>query len=74
MKSLFLNGYGLSIKVKNTRMVFTQGIDPFSDKRETLELPATACDYLYENTPLKQKLLQSYLQNATSLAPHCYFK
>src|SRR3989442_7479429 len=45
MKSLFLHGYGLSIKVKNTRMVFSQGIDPFSDIRETLELPATACNF-----------------------------
>jgi len=45
MKSLFLHGYGLSIKVKNTRMVFSQGIDPFYSKRETLELPATACNF-----------------------------
>lgn len=43
MKSLFLHGYGLSIKVKNTRLVFSQGLDPFSDKRDTLELPARAC-------------------------------
>ena len=45
MKSLFLHGYGLSIKVKNTRMVFSQGLDTFSNKRETLELPATACQF-----------------------------
>jgi len=45
MRSLFLRGYGLSIKVKNTRMVFSQGIDPFSSKRETFELPATACNF-----------------------------
>lgn len=45
MKSLLLHGYGLSIKVKNTRLVFSQGIDPFSDKRETLELPSTACNF-----------------------------
>ena len=45
MKSLFLHGYGLSIKVKNTRMVFSQGIDSFSAKRETLEIPATACNF-----------------------------
>jgi CRISPR-associated protein Cas1 len=45
MKSLFLRGYGLSIKVKNTRMVFSQGIDPFSSKKETLEIPATACNF-----------------------------
>lgn len=43
MKSLFLHGYGLSIKVKNTRLVFSQGTDIFSDKREVLELPARAC-------------------------------
>lgn len=45
MKSLFLHGYGLSIKVQNTRLVFTQGIDPFSNKREVLELPARACPF-----------------------------
>ncbi|MEX1995916.1 MAG: hypothetical protein WD884_00875 [Nitrosopumilaceae archaeon] len=45
MKTLLLSGYGLSIKVKNTRMVFSQGLDPFSDKKETLELPATACQF-----------------------------
>ena len=45
MKSFFLHGYGLSLKVKNTRMVFSQGLDPFSDKKETLELPATACQF-----------------------------
>jgi hypothetical protein len=28
MKSLFLHGYGLGIKVKNTRLVFSQRIDP----------------------------------------------
>ncbi|MGI0102621.1 MAG: CRISPR-associated endonuclease Cas1, partial [Nitrosotalea sp.] len=45
MKSLFLHGYGLSIKVKNTRMIFSQGIDPFSKKREVLELPSSACPF-----------------------------
>ena len=43
MKSLFLHGYGLSIKVKNTRLVFSQGIDPFSNTKEVLQLPASAC-------------------------------
>jgi len=43
VKSLFLHGYGLSIKVKNTRLVFSQGVDPFNDKREVFELPARAC-------------------------------
>jgi len=45
MKSLFLHGYGLGIKVKNTRLVFSQGLDPFSDKRETFELPSAACNF-----------------------------
>lgn len=45
MKSLFLTGYGLSVSVKNTRLVFKQGIDPFSKKREILELPASACQF-----------------------------
>ncbi|MDE1729050.1 MAG: hypothetical protein KGH81_07745 [Thaumarchaeota archaeon] len=45
MKSLFLHGYGLSIKVQNSRLVFSQGIDLFSDKRETLKLPASACPF-----------------------------
>jgi hypothetical protein len=26
-------------------MVFSQGIDPFSSKREILELPATTCNF-----------------------------
>ena len=43
MRSLFLHGYGLSIKVKNTRMVFSQGIDPFSSKRES----STGNAYIY---------------------------
>ena len=45
MKSLFLRGYGLSIKVKNTRLVFSQGTEPFSDRKEVLELPASACPF-----------------------------
>ena len=45
MRTLFLHGYGLSLKVKNTRMVFSKGIDPFSDARQVLELPATRCDF-----------------------------
>ena len=45
MKSLFLTGYGLSISVKNTRLVFKQGIDPFSKNREVMELPASACQF-----------------------------
>jgi hypothetical protein len=45
MRSLFLRGYGLSIKVQNTRLVFSQGIDPFNGKREILELPSSACPF-----------------------------
>jgi CRISPR-associated protein Cas1 len=45
VKSLFLTGYGLSLSVKNTRLVFKQGIDQFSKSREALELPASACDF-----------------------------
>jgi CRISPR-associated protein Cas1 len=45
MKTLFLTGYGLSVSVKNTRLVFKQGIDPFTDKQKVIELPASACDF-----------------------------
>jgi CRISP-associated protein Cas1 len=47
MKSLFLTGYGLSVKVQNTRLVFKQGInDPFGkEKPGILELPASAANF-----------------------------
>jgi CRISPR-associated protein Cas1 len=45
MKSLFLHGYGLSIKVKDTRLVFSQGAEPFSEKKEVFELPSSACPF-----------------------------
>jgi CRISP-associated protein Cas1 len=46
MKTLFLTGYGLSINVKNTRVVFKQGInDTFSKESKSIELPASACDF-----------------------------
>jgi CRISPR-associated protein Cas1 len=45
MKSLFLTGYGCSLSVNNTRLVFKQGLDPFSRNREVLELPASACQF-----------------------------
>src|SRR5437867_6967539 len=45
MKTLFLTGYGLSVHVKNTRLVFKQGVDPFSNDREVLELPASAFNF-----------------------------
>jgi CRISP-associated protein Cas1 len=45
VKSLFLTGYGLSLTVKNTRLVFKQGMHPFTKNREILELPASACQF-----------------------------
>jgi CRISP-associated protein Cas1 len=45
MNTLFLTGYGLSVNVKNTRLVFRQGTDPFSKNRQVLEIPASACDF-----------------------------
>ena len=38
MKTLFLTGYGLSLSVKNTRLVFKQGIVPFSKREEEMAL------------------------------------
>lgn len=45
MKPLFLHGYGLSISVKNTRLLFKQGLSPFSEKQESLELPTSKCNF-----------------------------
>lgn len=47
MKSLFLTGYGLSIRVQDTRLVFKQGInDPFGkEKPKELELPVSAANF-----------------------------
>ena len=45
MRSLFVTGYGLSVSVRNMRLVFKQGIDPFSKNREVLELHASACNF-----------------------------
>lgn len=47
MKSLFLTGYGLSVSVKSSRLVFKEGInDPFGkEKPSVFELPASACDF-----------------------------
>jgi CRISPR-associated protein Cas1 len=47
MKSLFLTGYGLSIRVKNTRLVFKQGVnDPFRrEKEEVLEIPVSSANF-----------------------------
>ena len=36
MKSLLLSGYGCSIKVKDTRLIFSQDTRPFNDKKEVL--------------------------------------
>jgi len=47
MKSLFLSGYGLSIKVKDTRMVFSQGLSAFTPKQEPLEIPVSKCSFSF---------------------------
>lgn len=45
MKTLFLQGYGLSVKVNNTRLVFTDGVDIRTGKQTKLELPASKCNF-----------------------------
>lgn len=45
MKTLFLQGYGLSLKVRNTRLVFTDGIDVRSGKQNKIELPVSKCNF-----------------------------
>jgi len=45
LQTLLLQGYGLSIKLKNTRLVFTDGIDARTGKQEIIELPAGACPF-----------------------------
>ena len=46
MKSLLLSGYGCSIKVKDTRLVFSQGTQVFSnEKREVIETSVRACNF-----------------------------
>ncbi|NMJ87837.1 MAG: CRISPR-associated endonuclease Cas1, partial [Thaumarchaeota archaeon] len=45
MKSLFLNGYGCSIKVKDTRLIFSQGMQAFSKEREIIETSVRACNF-----------------------------
>ena len=45
MKSLFLQDYGSSIKVKDTRLVFSQGIQAFSKEREIIETSVRACNF-----------------------------
>lgn len=45
MKTLFLNGYGLHIKVKDTRLVFSQGVTPFVEREEPLHLATSKCNF-----------------------------
>ena len=45
MKSLLLQVYGCSIKVKDTRLVFSQGTHTFSKEREIIEYPSLACSF-----------------------------
>ena len=45
MKSLFLHGFGWSIRVKDTRLVFTQGTDALSVKKEIIETSVRACPF-----------------------------
>ncbi|NMJ87551.1 MAG: CRISPR-associated endonuclease Cas1, partial [Thaumarchaeota archaeon] len=45
MKSLLLSGYGCSIKVKDTRLVFSQGTQVFSKEREIIETSVRACNF-----------------------------
>ena len=45
MKSIFLQGYGSSIRVKDTRLVFSQGLQAFSKEREIIETSVRACNF-----------------------------
>ena len=47
MKSLFLTGYGLTVKAQNTSLIFKQVIDDSfnREKPEALELPASAANF-----------------------------
>ena len=52
MKSLFLTDYDLSVDVKNTRLVFKQGINDLLGKESTnvIELPARSYNYGSDHT------------------------
>ncbi|NMJ87109.1 MAG: hypothetical protein EX285_04640 [Thaumarchaeota archaeon] len=67
MKSLLLQGYGCSIKVKDTRLVFSQGTHAFSKEKEIIEYPALACPFdkavIQEDGYVSTKALQ-YLAEA----------
>ena len=43
MKSFFLSGYGCSIRVKDTRLIFSQGVHAFSKEREVIETSVRPC-------------------------------
>ena len=45
MKSLLLQGYGCSIKVKDTRLIFSQGMQAFSKEKEIIETSVRACNF-----------------------------
>ena len=45
MKSPLLQGYGYSIKVKDTRLIFSQCIHAFSKEREIIETSVRACNF-----------------------------
>lgn len=42
---MFLEGYGLSVKVNNTRLVFTDGVDIMTGKQNRIELPVSKCNF-----------------------------
>ena len=45
MKSLLFQGYGCSIRVKDTRLIFSQGVHAFSKEREIIETSVRACAF-----------------------------
>ena len=45
MKSLLLQGYRCSIRVKDTRLIFSHGVKALSDKKEISEYPSLACSF-----------------------------
>ena len=45
MKSLLLQGYGCSIKVKDTRLIFSQGMQAFSKEKAIIETSVRACNF-----------------------------
>ena len=45
MKSLPLQGSDCSIRVKDTRLIFSQGTHAFQNEREIIETSVRACDF-----------------------------